>query len=492
MSSKIIYSFLPHSNNWKFWICLAFVIKCVGFFYNLFEFHNYLEAYHGSFLLTTGDTFSYFDPVDEFISQGAYLYDFRMPGYGFVYYILRLGLDPSNALNTIGFLQLIISSISVYALGLICLNLFKSQSAFLAGFFIYLLSVYTSIYDSYLLSESLCTSFLILSLYFFTKPQMKKSNLFFAGLFITWSIFMRPVVFPIILFMGVVLFIQTEGYSNKQKFATIICFLFMFFLVDGAWIVRNEMKYGKVIPFQKSTGYPNEEKTLRFICTNFLLAFEGCEPENDLKEFLANSVDENIKNKLFYPNNIYTSKFNSDSLINLQKVIEKLNAPLLSSSEKELMMTFLRERFFVYANSIKEEKPFVYYVESRLRACTHFLLQSGSTNLFNKPFSELNLVKKFVKFSYSIMYYSILIVGFIGLFYLLIKGVKRKEYFFILISLSGFYLTFVYPFVFKMQERRYFVTAYPLFVIAMVFTLLLLRKWIDRYFINRNSNNSFL
>ena len=470
-----IYHSLPRSQNWKFWISLALVVKCIFFLFNLFEFHNLIETYHGSFLLTTGDTYSYFDPIDDLISKGEYVYDFRMPGYGLIYYILRLIFSPTNALNFTGIFQILLSAISVYTLGLICQNLFKSKNAFFAGYFIYLISIYTSIYDSYLLSESLCTSFLIFSLYYFTKPEYTKKDLFFSGFCITWSIFLRPVIFPLLIIQVSLLLIKGIDNSFRLKSIDILCFLILFIVVDGTWIIRNEIRHKEFIPLQERSHYFDNTNNYQPGLIKFFQAFEGWEAGKELKGVLDNSKDE-----LFYPKDIYTSKFNIDSLKNLQKIIEELNNPLISSPELESKINFLKENFFVYAKSIKEEKPFVYYFESRVRAAKQFLIQSGSSNLLSKPFYKLTVFKKFIKLFYGLLYYFILLFGFVGLIYLLLTGTKQKNILFLLISFSGLYLMLVYPLIFKAEERRYFVTAYPLFIVGAVFILIKIQKFIGR------------
>ncbi len=83
--------------NWKRWISLAFIVKTGMFCFTISQFTIHSESYGGAFLLASGDSFSYFDPVENLISNGHYADDHRMPGIGWIYFLLRLFLNPFHA-----------------------------------------------------------------------------------------------------------------------------------------------------------------------------------------------------------------------------------------------------------------------------------------------------------------------------------------------------------------------------------------------------------
>jgi hypothetical protein len=459
---------LPDPEAWKFWVILALFIK-VGFSCCcISEFHNKTEIYHGALFLTSGDSSSYFDPIDHFILNGVYEDDFRMPGYGWLYYLLRLVFSSTASLNCLGFLQLLLSATSVFILGKLCRNLFKCDRAFYLGYFIYLISTFTSIFDSFLLTESFCTSAAIFSLYLLSKEETSGFDLLFSGFFITWCIFLRPIFAPVILLQVLFLFFNRKGNSFQFITKNMICFLLLFLLVEGTWIYRNNIKYHRLIPLTKCVFYPDNYKTYEYNMISFCRAFGGWEAGVHLNFNIPDSKVEREENELSVPSTIYTSAFNLDSLIILKNKIEKMNEPGVTVSEKMEINKFLTEKFFLYTNSIRRDKPFVYYISSRLRAFKYFFLNSGTINLFYKPFHELNLIQKVIKLFYSTVYYFVLIFGFAGFLMLFVKGRKTKRYLFILVAFTGLYLVLACPLILKFDERRFLVPAYPLLVIGVV------------------------
>ena len=192
----------PTPSNWKLWFVLALLVKTAVFIFKIKEPGPNFTDFPESFALAGGDARSYIDPIENLLANGSYFNDYRMPGYGWLHYLLRLMLPLGNALNAMAIIQLLLSSLSVYVLALIARRLFKSDTYFYVCFFLYAISTYVSLYDYQILTESLCASSLIFSVYLLITAETN-ARLFFSGVLLTWSIFLRPIVAPVLLLFGV-------------------------------------------------------------------------------------------------------------------------------------------------------------------------------------------------------------------------------------------------------------------------------------------------
>jgi len=495
---KALYNKFPKPDNWKLWILISLVIKSLFIIYFMSMVHSYGHDfwgfnYKGSFAKAGGDTPSYFQPIENLISNGKYADDHRMPGYGWLYYFCRLIFNPTLSFNIIIFVQLLFSAISVYILGLISLIIFDKKICFYFTYFLYLLSTFVSIYDYVLMTESLTVSTLIIAIYLFLLFVVKKKPqfLFYSGLFITWSIFLRPIIFPVLIiftFFLLIDFIKTKA-TGKKIIKYFLILLIPFLIIDGLWVYRNYKLYGKFYPFQKSSAYASVMSGYGIHAFNFVSSFGGHLPFWESNSELIYFIPES---NLFYENQgkdtslslippyVYTSAFNKDSLLNIRKMIIKLyNSETIKKDNKEIENLIIR-KFDAYKSSIKYEKPMLFYVFSRLIILNKFFVYTDYGFGYIWYYWDLkNNYKLFniYKIFSSLVYYFIVVFGFIGCFVLTLRKsfLKVNNYVF-LISTITIYLTFVYPFIFLLSENRYFVTTYPLFVITINSLLLLIMK----------------
>ena len=480
--SKII-SGLPLRSNYIFWLLLALIIKSLFFSYKVSFEHRTVanENYKETFAMEGGDSYSYFEPVDNYISSGKYygkIYeDYRMPGYGAIYFILCKFFSVPVALNILVLLQLLLSAISVYVLASISFSLFRSDLSFYLTYFLYLISTYVSLYDPLLLSESFCCSALIIGIYFLLNHKSSKWNLLLAGIFFAWCVFLRPIMFPLLGIACFVLMIDMRNTVKRSVFQKLkLCFVFLipFVITDGLWIVSNYKKYDRIIPLTKSKYYPNIEDSYWAGLLPFINAIGGShmfwQPGSEMSFFIDSPgyIDRKVIATL--PDNIYTSKFNLDSLNMIRQLIKEADAPTLDSAEKNALINTINSKMYTYTTSIQVEKPYLFYFGSRIKALKAFFIHSGTYNLFNKASYDLTTIEYLLKLFYSILYLIVIVGGFIGSFMLITKGIKLPHY--LLISLIAFYLALVFPLGLKVSEYRYFVPGYPIFCIATVYVII--------------------
>ena len=464
-----------NSTNWKFWIITAILIKSLFFILKLSEPTIHNSNYLDTFAIDSPDSASYLEPIEHLLSNGSYWDDFRMPGYGWLYFIFRLILSQTWALNAIVILQLILSAISVYVLALTSLKIFKKPIYFYTTFILFCLSTYVSLWDHFLLTESFCCSAFIFSTYFLFSNSKRK--LFFSGIFLTWSIFLRPIMAPLmilfccfILLKNVKFFQQIKSYNWKN----LTIFLIGFILIDGAWILRNYKKYNNIYPLTKSIYYSGAEKSYIVPLNNFIISFGGSivhwNPGAEITFFKPPS--KYIKKKIIanLPEHIYTNEFNYDSLVNVKHLIREIESDKTLPSRKHNINLILTEKLNRYTSSIKAEKSILFSIRSRLKILKTYFIHSGTYNLFNKLSSELNMFEFSIKIFYSLLYLFVIISGFLGCLLLLQMGIKNIQY--LTISASALYLALSYPVLLGLDEYRYFVPGYPLLLLTSIFTII--------------------
>ncbi len=485
---RTLFSKLPGRQNFIFWIIVAFFFKSMFSYYKLeVEENRYPNGHYTHALAAEAvDTYSYFDPMENFIQKGVYTdkqyEDYRMPGYGWVYYFLRLFFSINTTVNVIIFLQLFLSAVSVYVLALTAFMVFKRERYFYLTFFLYAVSTFVSIYDHVLLTESFCASSFIFSVYFLVKGQKNPRYLILSGLFLTWSTFLRPVMSLVfILFVLYILIKYIRSYSKVQVMKFVLMFLLPFLIIDGAWVYRNYKLYNEIIPLTKHRFYSSTEFTYLGHLNYILQAYGGSvalwEPDADI-QFFRPKKDFNIKTDVVPPKYIYTSQFNYDSLLIVRSLIADMQDEKLDSAKHKAEEQELIYRMDKYTKSIQDEKPFLFYIWARVRFFKTFLIHSGTHNLFYKGSSELNKIELLAKVFYSFLYVLVLIGGFAGSFYLFYLGLKNTDY--LLMGTIGLYFAFVTPVVVRMDQIRYFVPGYPFFVIALIFCLLSILSMITK------------
>jgi hypothetical protein len=170
------------------------------------------------------------------------------------------------------------------------------------------------------------------------------------------------------------------------------------------------------------------------------------------------------------PGDIYTSKFNRDSLLLIrEKYYALLYDISLSDETFKEYKHYVSSRLAAYTRSIKAEKKFLYYIKAPLRLTKIFFIHSGTYNLFAKSSAELNPLEYFFKLFYSAFYLAVMVLGFIGLILLLKQSLRAENC--TLITGIVLYTTVIHPIVLRLCEARYFVPAWPFLIVCAAYTI---------------------
>lgn len=452
-----------------------------------------------------GDSPSYTDPIESLLANGHYSPDHRMPGYGFIYLFFRLFSSYTFTYNSIIIIQLITSSLSVYCLALLSRMILKSNGIFYVTFYLYLISNYSNYYDICLMTEPLCSAFLIFGTWYFVLyfQRNKIKYLFYSGLFLTWALFLRPAFAAIIFIYGAVLIMYLI--KNKKNFIKpLFMYSLVFILVDGAWIVRNYEVHDKFVPLTNGVYYPYIGDSYMGHTLEFVQSWGGAvdlpDPhsaitwfggilfpgEPDAKQYQYDSI----------PDYIYTSKFNKDSLYLLRSKVKAFMAmqkPAVDSFYKSTdsnwfkafailyfplkpvspaaaaLQNDINSRFDRYKASIKNEKPFLYYVKSRIILLRKFLFENNET--FFKRGQIPGLGRLMITF-YHAYYLFLLFFGILGIILLAWQGI-RYNFMFLLLCTVPAYTIVVHPLI-RLADNRYLIPAWPFIIACAAYTIIII------------------
>jgi len=444
-----------HPSKWFFWLCIAFFCRGILF---LLEIHIHLvedSNYHiqGFWGSTWGDSGSYLLPIENLIHYGKYSPDYRIPAYGALYFPLLLLFSKATACNILIIIQFIFSSLSVYCLALTAIYIFKKNVFFYLTFYLFALSTYSCLYDDILMTESLTTSMLIFSIFYFSRYFESKKIIYLtiSGLCMAWAVLLRPVFTPLFAVL-IVIFI----YNTRKKILCLVLLL-PFILFDGLWIIHNYSIYNKLIPFNKSIYIYHSENNYQTSVLNFCKAWGGIRSEGNAWLFPYN--DGNAI-KPDFPSDIFTSKFNIDSLQKVKNLLTIVlyDSATLSNEQLSVYENEAKDKLDSYTKSIRNEKPGIYYIRAPLHTLKCF---------FKIPYySQLYLNTHTTKLS-TIYYYLTLFFGFAGILCML--PLVFKPSLITIFPFIGLYTIIIHAIIFRTPENRYFVPAYPFIIICAAY-----------------------
>lgn len=469
-------------------ILLAFFVKlgvCIYLFHS--KVHPLAITHYYAF--NCGDTFSYFDSIDHLIEKGTYKPFYRMPGIGAPYYLLRLFFSKYTAINLFTLFQIAYDSVACYLLARIALLLTNNKVFFGIVYVLSIINTYNAIYDISLLSESLCTSSLIVSLYFFYRAVEDKDGYKFVllcGLFTAWTIFCRSIFLPVLI-LYILLFLYYTGLKDKWKLTKLVAvFIFPMVVLDTAWIIAGYQHTGKIYPLQHSSANLSADKTeayefegWRIGIINYVQAFGGdlvwWNPDAEIRWFIQKHRMKGKVKKL--PPYAYTKYITGDSLLLLRKNIAIIQDSSFSPSVRDSVEKCTIQLAERYTNQFKNEKPFHYQILSRLIILKKFIFHQPTYNLYYQDFGELSIMNKVIKISCFLLYY-IYVFGFLLSFFLIFLDKRIKL--FIPVVMMALYGLLIYPFL-RFCEYRYIAPVVPLMLLMSAYSIVSVYERIKAY-----------
>jgi len=472
------YNFFTNKNedySFKKWILFILLIKLTLFVFYTIQFHIYPEISlkHGLLYVIAGDTFTYYPPMISFLTGHEYGNACRMPGlfpvFGPLYFFSK---NLEFSYNAVIVIQFIISTISVYVLGLISLILFKSKRIFILTLVFY--SLFYHIGDHFLLADSIGNSALIFATYFFIKSLNEDFNnkkyIFFSGLFFTWSIFARVIV--IVPFTVLCLFILFYFIKNRRAFVNCISLMLLFtvsFLIfESGWVIRNKLSLNRIILFTVPECY--HSFSYNWLELNKVPTAWGLETTHWIGEIDWLLNKKSGVNDFPYTNSIFTKSFNADSITKLKNeyhLLSEKGEGLLSVSPN------FKSKVDHYISEYKSEHFMDYYVFHPLKLLYKFHYKKMIVDMPFPKFSEMNLIQKGIKF---INWFVLLVISLAFLFFAPISLFVNKDLRYLIFLAIPFSISFFLGFIFGAIEQRYFWPVLPFAIVFFAWFLDLLFK----------------
>lgn len=460
---------------------LALSVKGVLFIGLLQRFRNAMfPGYWGGF---TFDSASYIDPVEHLLANGAYLPDYRMPGFAVPYWCLRQLFDKAQALNAYLLLQLLMGALSVVLLARIAFHITRAVAAFHVVFWLFAISTFVSLYDVLPLTESLTSSVIIIAVYLLLRGTSsgKAWHLAAAGLFFTWAAFLRPVMLPLLVFGMLAVLLRSAPWRWERRRAA-LAFLLPFLLIETAWILRNHAVHERVVPLSTSWMMPDFLGSPTYRMCEVVQAFGGSlvwwDPQAEIRAFNIKDVGEaehlrSPAHPPVIPAYAATPGFPMDSLQALARTVERWNMaasdPALRASEGRRIL----ETGALYIATYKAEKPFQYYMVAPLRILGKFTLHNGTYLDLPNP---RNAVERMATWFFALLYWLSIFGGALAAVVAVFNPTWNRSK--LLIPVIFGYGLLVHPLILRFCEYRYLVPFYPWGLLLAVWLIHML--WMRR------------
>jgi hypothetical protein len=458
-----------------FLIGICFLVKLLfAYYYVHLIICNDPAIEHGKFYVYTGDSFSYTGAMENYVKTGNYYFvnlagektfAGRPPHYSIPYYFLRFFFSRGTSLEIVVALQLLLESIAAVAAALFVLKFTGKRLMFYSSLVGFCLSFYYLHYSVIPITDSAAASLFIISYYFLFKFLEKKElmSLLFFGILFSAVVVLRPYwsVFLLVIFFYIV-FKARPGLKNFFVYGFSI-FLPLVILITP-WIIRNQQKFGKIIPFQQDiyAGYGVKEPEIENRKILMLMGEDATVSWDKNAGASYFSINTYQGSNWHIPNHIQRDSVLLHELTKYREGYLAIQRGLLPDSDR--ITTDLAHRFI---DSYKQKFVFRSYLLNPLKRVKLFIVNSGSSVMpFNKNSACYAPWHMGVKILQSLFYWLALILGTFGL---LLLSFRNRQY--LLLLLPVLYLVIVFPLVLGSAEWRYLLPFFYLHCIGVFYCL---------------------
>jgi hypothetical protein len=464
---------LPDPERWRFWLSITLVLKGATLFL-LLHIGAIGMGDAGMLGVWWSDAPTYFEPIDSLLAGGDYLPDLRLPGYGVVYFLVRLFTEPPLTYDVLVVLQTLVAAFSMYVLPRSVYRITGSKALFLATLLLYAASISVHWYDAVMLTESLCASSMI---FFIDRWERwyrtgSRAALVFSGLWLTWAIFLKPVIAPVFALALIALWMARAERGAFLRNALLI--LAPLILLDGAWILRNAIRYGEFSPIARRMYTGSINPTPEFRATQFVIAFGGdctwwTHPNAEIRFFNVGHDQlpgATNASSIVLPERIMTSIYNVDTLRATSVEILALKDPAVTNEFRDTRNKLINARFERWTEAFIKEHPVQYHFLTKLIALRRFVVQTGNPVVYAQTFREMPWYLKATKLFHLALHWATLLGGFVGGYIWLRRGPSVPLA--ILPVLIVPFGTLVFSLVLRLSEHRYLVPFIPVMLLCTI------------------------
>lgn len=424
----------------------------------------------------SGDAPSYLDPIDNFIEKGSYFYQDgtnithfgRAPYYGSIYYFFRLFAPKNTAYDLVSLFQILMESIAILYLSLLASKIIKHKYSFWITYILMMVSLNFTSYSTYLLTESLSISFLVIFSYYLCcyLHDYKNKNLFLAGIFLGLAVLLKPYFTILYIPIGIG-FLLVKPFNILSIVKKVIVIALPLIILSTPYTIRNLISYKRFLTNSElfaGTTYTKADFAYHDFVSSWGGSFMFWDKRSAGCYFQPQKgIDCNFQ----FPEYAIDGGYNMTDIENVRNQYIRYQHNPTPALEDSVTNEFSRLR-----GLFKKYHPLRYFVLSPLIIMRDYVFHSGSYYLpIRKDFPCYHSYQMIIKVSQSVLYYLTLFAGFSGLIILTLRNKKTYMNLFIPV-----FLLFLFPFVFKYAEFRYFAPSHPFLVVGTSFILLLMWK----------------
>jgi hypothetical protein len=445
------------------WLLIIFMIKAAWFsFFIVFRDKNWFSEFVvKGIAIRGGDSVTYYYPIEKYINEGEYRGMCRMPGLMPVYLPLRWMMSEDSALVVMVFIQLAMDILTTLLLAIIAARVFGSAQHFKWTALLAAISTFVSIRSNYLLSDSLCISSFIISIYFLTNYCIKAKWkwLLLSGLFLAWCLFLRPVMLIAIPFTALVLLYHHRRFFTALKSGIIL--LLPVGLLLSIWTMRNMSVFGRAVIFVAPIEECMGQITPEFNAIRGLIITMGEDfqpwSKGSAAEWFIQKKSKHLEESPFSEKD-FTTAYNLDSL-NQLRMDYVLFTQEKNDSVRSVIGLDIQTRANHFTQTYKQEHAVRYWLINRLGFIRIFMFPSRIDDLPLPAVSEMNILQKLAKAG---SYVLLLFVSACSILSLLWFTWKRN-WLAVLWALLPFSFIIILGYL-GFIEQRYLATAYPFMV----------------------------
>lgn len=244
----------------------------------------------------------------------------------------------------------------------------------------------------------------------------------------------------------------------------IFLFISMFAIIDSIWMVRNYKVSNEFIPLQSEWETTAHFDNYRL----FLKSFGGDAVEWNPNttgmwfqspDYLEESGFKRPSDEVF-PEKIFSSSFNLDSLKQLRQIYWNASNDSLSLAERKYNSDLFVNKTNKFILQYKTKSPFDYYVGSRLIFLRKFIFHPYTYYL---PLTNDSYIQLGIKMMIYVINVFVIIIGLICLLWSTFVKMLKKEFGLsdMLLITIPLFLIALFPIYFGFVEYRFILLGFP-------------------------------
>jgi hypothetical protein len=405
----------------------------------------------------------YYVPLEDIIQKGEYSSLCRMPGLLPFYLPLRALFSQVNALHAMIVLHVIFDIMATLSLGLLAGRIFQSLRAVQLSYILACVSTFTVVRNNYLLSDSLCISLFVLSLYAFSSYLIHERlrYLAYCAVGLAIALFLRPAM--IVIPMGVAgLIFMVHGFTARFFRGTIIL-LTPTLLALGTWTLYNRLHHERAIVLIAPLGECVPQMTPDFLAIRSWIMASG----GDYQPWATGGeshwfFDSDRWMPMPFEDDDFTSGVDSIMLLSLKHDYHLLHSGILPSDSAYALEASIIARAEHCRQSYISEHFWRYLVLNKFKFARMILFPHRIDDLPFPPLARMNLFHKTIKGG------SLVAIPLISVLVLIsvILWLYRRQWSYLLWMCLPLGLVLVHSYI-GFVEQRYLATSYPLFLMLI-------------------------